>query len=72
VSSQVVVITVTGEMDSRLRDEFEDVEVSVDRGVTRLQVVCPDPSALHGVLHRVEAFGLELLDVRPGAEAQPR
>ena len=60
----MIVITVTGEMDESLRGEFEDVELFVDRGVTRLRVVSADPSVLHGVLHRVETFGLELLDVR--------
>jgi hypothetical protein len=63
VSAQVFVITVTGEMDRPLRDEFEDVELTVSQGVTRLLVVSPDPSVLHGVLHRIEALGLELLAV---------
>ena len=68
---QVFVITVTGEMDESLRGEFEDLELSVDRGVTRLRVVSADPSVLHGVLHRVETFGLELLDVRQVEQGSP-
>ncbi len=71
MSGHVFVITVTGEMDRRLRDAFEDVEVTVARGVTRLQVVSPDPSVLHGVLHRVDVLGLEVLDVRPAVDAPP-
>ena len=63
MSRQVFVITVTGEMDERLREEFEDVEITVDHSVTRLRVVSVDASVLHGVLHRIEALGLELLDV---------
>ena len=63
VSRQDVVITVKGEMDEPLRGEFEDVDLSVDHGVTRLRVVAADSSLLHGVLHRIDALGLELLDV---------
>jgi hypothetical protein len=65
VGRQIYVITVTGEMDAALRERFEDVEVTAEHGVTRLRVVSPDPSVLHGVLHRIDALGLELLDVRP-------
>jgi hypothetical protein len=65
VSRQVYVITVTGEMDAALRERFEDVEVTVEHGVSRLRLVSPDPSVLHGVLHRIDTLGLELLDVRP-------
>ena len=39
--------------------------VTVANGVSRLRVTCPDPSVLHGILHRIDAYGLELLDVRP-------
>jgi hypothetical protein len=60
VSHSGVVITVAGEMSSALRAEFDDVEVSVARGVTRLRLG-GDPSAVHGVIHRLESLGLELL-----------
>ena len=63
VSAQDFVITVTGEMDHSLREEFEDVELTVDHGVTRLHLIGVDASALHGVLNRIDAMGLELLDV---------
>ena len=49
--------------DGPTRAEFEDVEVTVDRSVTRLRLVSADPSVLHGVLNRIDALGLELLDV---------
>ena len=65
VSRQLFVITVTGEMDQQLREQFEDVELSVDHSVTRLHVTALDTSGLHGLLHRIEALGLELLDVDP-------
>jgi hypothetical protein len=68
VSGHVFVITLAGEVDGPLREAFEDVEVTICRGVTRLQVVSPDPSVLHGVLHRVHVLGLEVLDVRPAID----
>ena len=71
MSRQVFVITVTGEMDQSLRDEFADVGVVVDHGVTRLRLVSTDPAALHGVLNRITALGLELLDVHQVEEGSP-
>jgi hypothetical protein len=71
VIRHVFVITVAGEMDEPLREEFEDVEPSFERGVTRLRVVSADPSVLHGVLNRVETMGLELLAVRQVEERSP-
>jgi hypothetical protein len=62
VARQDVVITVTGELDDRLRREFEDLEITVDHSVTHLRASA-DTSMLHGVLHRIESLGLELLDV---------
>ena len=58
-------ITVVGEMAPGLRAQFDDVEVTVEHGLSRLVVVCPDPSVLHGLLHRVDVLDLELIDVRP-------
>ena len=64
MSRQDHVLTVTGEVDRALRAAFEDVEVTVDQGVTRLRVVGADASVLYGVLHRIDALGvLELLDL---------
>ena len=71
MSRQVFVITVTGEMDQSLRDEFADVGITVDHGVTRLRLVSADPSALHGLLNRIAALGLELLDVHQVEEGSP-
>jgi hypothetical protein len=64
MSRQAFVITVTGEMVPTLLEEFEDVETTVARGVTRLRIAGPDPSMLHGVLHRIDALGCEVLDVQ--------
>lgn len=58
-----VVITVAGEMSDALRAEFDDFDVHCTRGVTRFRVRA-DPAAVHGMIHRLRSFGLELLDVR--------
>jgi hypothetical protein len=68
MSREVFVISVTGEMNEALREQFDDVDVTVERGVSRLRVMCPDSSVLHGVLNRIDALGLEVIDVRPIAE----
>jgi hypothetical protein len=71
MSRRMYVITVEGEMDEMLRDQFDDVEVTVEHGVSRLRVMCPDSSVLYSALHRVDALGLELVDVRPIDEMPP-
>jgi hypothetical protein len=52
-------------MDGALRDQFDDVQLTIGHGVSRLRVASADAAVLHGLLHRLEALGLELLDVRP-------
>lgn len=64
MSRRIYEISVTGEMDTSLRNAFEDVELTVDHSVTRMRVVSPDSSVLHGVLHRIDRLGLDLLHVR--------
>ena len=71
MSRRVYVITVAGEMDEVLREQFDDVEVTIEHGVSQLRVISPDPPALHGLLHRVEALGLGLIDVRPLDDTPP-
>ena len=71
MSRRVYVISVTGEMDASLRDAFEDVEITVDHSVTRLRVVSADPSVVHGVLHRIDVLGLDLLDLHQVADGRP-
>jgi hypothetical protein len=63
MSRRILDIRVKGEMGPQLREAFEDVELTVDRGVTRLRVVGRDSSTLHGILDRLESFGLELIDL---------
>ena len=63
MSAPIVVITITGELDPVLSEEFADLGVQAGRGVTRLSFVRRDASMLHGVLARIAAHGLEVLDV---------
>ena len=64
MTRDVFIITVTGEMDEALRDQFDDVEITIGHGVSRLRVTSADAAVLHGLLHRLEALDLELLEVR--------
>jgi hypothetical protein len=66
VTPKVFVITVAGAMDARLRAHFDDVDVTVEHSLTRLRVICPDSSVLHGIVRRIEVLDLELLDLQPG------
>ena len=65
MSARTVIVTVTGEMDPALREAFADIDITSARGVTHLRFSRPDASMLHGVLARIEALGLEVLDVHP-------
>jgi hypothetical protein len=56
-------ITFKGEAGSAVRAAFEGFDVAPGHGVTVLTAVFPDQAALHGAIHRVEALGLELVDV---------
>jgi hypothetical protein len=67
---RIVEIRVKGEMSPQLREAFDDVEPTLDRGITRLVVVGRDASTLYGILDRLESFGLELIDLH-SAEAPP-
>jgi hypothetical protein len=64
MSRRTVVITVAGEMSAALRGHFDDLETSLGHSVTHIRVASGDPSMVNGVIHRVEALGLELLDVQ--------
>lgn len=57
-------ITFKGEASQRLRTVFDDLDVTTTHGVTVLRGGLPDQAALLGVIHRLEALGLELVDVR--------
>ena len=63
MSQRIFDIRVRGEMGPQLREAFEDVELTIDRSITRLRVVGRDTSTLYGILDRLESFGLELIDL---------
>ncbi len=57
-------IRIRGVMSDRLLDAFPELDCRADRGETLLAGLLPDQAALHGVLARIEALGLELVEVR--------
>jgi hypothetical protein len=57
-------ITFKGEAGVATRAVFEDTDISVGHGFTILHAELPDQAALHGVLDRIAALGLELTEVR--------
>jgi hypothetical protein len=57
-------VSFKGVASDALRAEFADMDVTVDPGVTHLRAALPDSSALYGLIGRLQALGLDLLDVR--------
>ncbi len=57
-------IHVRGTLSERLLGAFPELRARTRNGVTVLAGALPDQAALHGVLTRTEALGLELLEVR--------
>ena len=58
------VITFRGEAGRTVSAAFDDLEVSTKEGLTTLRATVPDQAALHGVIERIRALGLELVAVR--------
>jgi hypothetical protein len=56
-------ILIRGEFGRRHCVAFEDLNVSVSGGHTRLSGRLPDQAALYGVLRRLEDLGLEIIDI---------
>ena len=56
-------VRVLGQVGSAAREAFADVAVEVEPSETVLSGEL-DQAALHGVLERIQALGLELVDVR--------
>ena len=65
-------IRIRGLLSERLLSAFPEMQAHVRDRETVLRGPLPDQSALHGVLGRIEALGLELLEVRrrPGGPAR--
>jgi hypothetical protein len=63
VTNGTYVITFRGVAGSWVRAAFDDTEMSTVGDTTVLRRTGADQAALHGLLHRIENLGLELLDV---------
>ena len=57
-------IRVRGHLGDTLLGAFPRLHAQREGGETVLAGALPDQAALHGVLARIEALGLELLEVR--------
>jgi hypothetical protein len=68
VTDGTYVITVRGVAGPWVRGVFDDTEVSVAGDTTVLRRAGTDQAALHGLLHRIQNLGLELLDVHRESE----
>jgi hypothetical protein len=56
-------LTIRGEMSEVIQAEFDDFELQVLHGETHLRADLPDSAALYGLIGRIEALGLVLLDL---------
>jgi hypothetical protein len=57
-------ITLSGEVGPATREAFADVDVHVADGHTVLSGQLVDQAGLHGLLERVQALGLVLVELR--------
>ena len=57
-----------GAASETLAAAFQGCHVTTDRGVTVVRSQVPDQAALQGLIARINALGLELLDVHLVAE----
>jgi hypothetical protein len=64
-------ILVRGRLGRTMRTAFPDLRVSAQGDDTLLTGGLADQAALHGALARIEALGLELLEVRRLAAGSP-
>jgi hypothetical protein len=56
-------VRVLGQIGPAAREAFADVEVEVEPPATVLSGAL-DQAGLHGLLERIQALGLELVDIR--------
>jgi hypothetical protein len=57
-------IRIRGHLGPSMLSAFPDLRSEVDGQDTVLSGLVPDQAALHGVLSKIEAMGLELVEVR--------
>jgi hypothetical protein len=66
-------IRVRGHLGPNMLSAFPDLRSQVDGQDTVLSGVVPDQAALHGILSKIEAMGLELVELRRvPSDAEPR
>jgi hypothetical protein len=71
VTTAVYEIRIKGGMSDQLLAAFEGMESTVQSAETVLRGPAVDQAALHGLLDRVQALGLELIEVRRLPESPP-
>jgi hypothetical protein len=64
VQSQTYEITLAGQMDDRLRAEFDDCEITIGPDSTTLRADLPDQAALAGLVLRIISLRLKLTLLR--------
>lgn len=62
------VIVIRGQAGSVVRGMFDEFEINLEGDTTVLRGGLPDQAALHGVLRRIEALGIEIVEVRQVAD----
>ena len=63
MAARVYELSFKGAASDTLATAFEDCDVTRARGVTIVRSTVPDQAALHGLIARISALGLELLDL---------
>ncbi len=63
MSELIVEVSFKGEASAHLREAFDCLAITADRGVSHLHIT-DDPAVLHGTLEQIRALGLELIRVR--------
>ncbi len=63
-ASEMYSFHVRGELSDGMLAAFADLEATQREGETVLSGPIPDQSALFGVLDRIEALGIQLIEVR--------
>jgi hypothetical protein len=74
VSQHRYEIRLRGRVTPTIASEFAQLELTATTAPvdTMLEGALDDAAALHGVLRRIESFGLELVEVRRLADDAPR
>lgn len=62
-------VTFRGAPSPTLRAAFDDCQVVAGEGVTTLRTSSVDRAGFHGLLNRLDAFGLDVLEVKLVQEA---